>query len=453
MEAVDSTVIATSLEAIAQDLREDPLSLKLALTSYLVAQAVFIPASAWIADKYGARRVFVLAIGVFVLGSIMCGMATSLFGFVLARVIQGLGGALMMPVGRLLVIRSVPRSEMIKAFAYLTVPAMIGPVIGPPLGGFITTYFHWRWIFWINVPIGILGVILATIYIRNIREESPGNLDVRGFMLAGVAFSCLIFGFTLIGGSFLPPLHVAGLIGVGAVAIGLYFLHERRVAYPLLDFSLLRIPTFRYAMTGSLMFRISVGAVPFLLPLLMQLGFGMSAAQSGSITFASAAGSMIIKATAPAILRRWGFRRVLMTCGFVSGAFLAVNGLFTQHTPVALIFGLLLTGGFFRSLQFTALNGLAFCDIPNERMSRATSLVAVMQQFATAAGVAIGAGVVELTLHMRGAAQVATFDFAMSFYVVALITAGSALVFVRMPKDAGIHVSGGREKTKAFAEK
>ena len=449
MEAVDSTVIATSLEAIARDLHQDPLALKLALTSYLVSQAVFIPASAWIADKFGGRSIFRLALAIFVLGSILCGMSNSLTGFVVARIIQGFGGAMMMPVGRLLVIRSVPRSEMIAAFAYLTVPAMIGPLIGPPLGGFITTYFHWRWIFWINAPIGVLGAVLATLYIRNIKEEDPGKLDVVGFFLAGAAFSCVIFGMTVIGGGFLPLWQTSLLICVGLLAAGLYLLHARRTPEPLLDLSLLRIRTFRLAILGAMLFRVSVGAIPFLLPLLLQVGFGMSAVESGSLTFASAGGSMAMKATAPIALRIFGFRTVLIVCAFVAAGILAINGLFTITTPHYVIFLVLLAGGFFRSLQFTALNGLAFADVDNERMSRATSLVAVTQQFTTAVGVAIGAGVVELTLYTRASEHLQASDFAMSFFTVALITGSSGLVFFRLPKDAAAHVAAGRKGVRA----
>ncbi len=443
MEAFDSTVIATSLEAIAKDLQQNPLALKLALTSYLVSQAVFIPASAWIADKYGAKTVFRLAIAIFITGSVASGSASSLTEFVMARVFQGFGGAMMMPVGRLIVLRSVPRSEMIQAFAWLSIPAMIGPIMGPPLGGFITTYFHWRWIFWINVPIGLLGLVLVTIHIRDVKEDDPGTLDVRGFFLAGIAFSCLILGFTIVSGGFLPLWQVGVLIATGATALGLFLLHQRRTPNPLLDLSLLKIGTFRYAIMGGMLFRISVGAVPFLLPLLMQVGFGMTAAQSGMITFASAGGSMIIKATAPRVLSRFGFRAVLIICGLAAAGLLATNSWFTADTPHYVIFLVLLTSGFFRSLQFTALNGLAYCEVPRASMSRATSLVAVLQQFATAAGVAIGAGVVELTLYSRGGQHLTASDFAMSFYTVAALTACSAMVFVTLPKDAGSEVSGG----------
>ena len=446
MEAVDSTVSATAREAIAHDLHQDPLALKLALTSYLVSQAVFIPASAWLADRFGGRTIYGLAIVVFVLGSIMCGLSSTLTGFVISRVIQGFGGALMMPVGRLLVIRSVPRAEMISAFAYLTVPAMIGPMIGPPLGGFITTWFHWRWIFWINVPFGIVGAVLAYVYIANVKEETPGRLDFTGFLLAGIGFSCLIFGFTVIGGGFLPMWQTGLLIGAGFVACALYIVHARRTPDPLLDFTLLRIQTFRYAISGSMLFRVSVGAVPFLLPLLLQVGFGMSAAESGSITFASACGSMAMKATAQTILRKFGFKAVLIVCAFMAASILAVNALFSVQTPQWIIFGVLLAGGFFRSLQFTALNGLAFSDVDNDRMSRATSFVAVCQQFSTAIGVAIGAGVVELTLWVRGAETLQAGDFAFAFYAVALVTGSSGLVFFTLPKDAAAHVAAGKKK-------
>ena len=446
MEAVDSTVIATSLEAIARDLHQDPLALKLALTSYLVSQAVFVPASAWMADRFGGRNIFGAALAVFVAGSIFCGLADTLTGFVFARVVQGLGGAMMLPVGRVLVIRSVPRSEMIAAFAYLTVPAMVGPIIGPPLGGFITTYLHWRWIFWINVPIGLLGALLAWRFIADVRPDKPGHFDVIGFFLASLGFSSVIFGFTVIGGGFLPSWQTAMLIAFGFACCALYLAHARRTAEPLLDLTLLRIRNFRYAVTGSLLFRVSVGAIPLLLPLLLQVGFGMTAAESGSLTFASACGSLVMKAAAPAALGRFGFKHVLIACSFFASLILVIHGFFTAMTPHWLIFLVILTGGFFRSLQFTALNGLAYADIDNDRMSRATSLVSVFQQFSTAAGVAIGAGVVELTLWFHGSTELKANDFALAFWVVAAVTSSSGLVFLSLPKDAAAHVAKGKKK-------
>jgi len=265
METMDSTVIATSLPAIAADLHQDPIALKLALTSYLLSLAVFIPLSGWMADRFGARTVFRAAIVVFTLGSALCGFAQGLGDFVLFRVIQGMGGAMMVPVGRLVILRTVPKAELISALAWLTIPALMGPVIGPPLGGFITTYISWRWIFWINIPVGLVGITLATQYVANIREEGLPPLDVKGFILSGIGLAGLAFGFTTIGQGFFPPAVMAGLFAAGIVGCMLYVRHARTAPAPLLDLDLLRVDTFFASVVGGFLYRIGVGALPFLL--------------------------------------------------------------------------------------------------------------------------------------------------------------------------------------------
>ena len=326
METMDSTVIATSLPAIGRDLGEDPIALKLALTSYLLSLAVFIPLSGWAADRFGARTVFRAAIVVFTLGSAACGFATSLFDFVLFRIVQGIGGAMMVPVGRLVILRTVPKSELISALAWLTIPALMGPVIGPPLGGFITTFASWRWIFWINIPIGILGVILATYYIQNFREEELPPLDVKGFILSGIGLSGLAFGFTTIGQGLFPPAVVASLLAAGCIGCWLYVRHARTATAPLLDLNLLKIDTFFASVVGGFIFRVGIGATPFLLPLLLQLGFGLTPFQSGMLTFSTAVGAIAMKTTAAPILRRFGFKQVLVINAVVSAVFIGIAG-------------------------------------------------------------------------------------------------------------------------------
>jgi MFS family permease len=307
MENLDSTVISTSLPAIAEDLHEHPISLKLALTSYLISLAIFIPASGWAADRFGARTIFRVAILIFILGSILCGISTSLPGLVGARVIQGLGGAMMVPVGRLLLLRSVERSELVNALSYLTVPALLGPMTGPLLGGFITTYFHWRWIFWINVPIGAIGIILATVFVEDVREEVAWPLDVTGFLLCGLGLASLLFGLGGIGRGLMSWQAAVNLAGFGIFALVAFGLHARGAVFPLLDLKLLSISTFRASVAGGSLFRIGIGSIPFLLPLMLQTGFGLTAFHSGSITFIASVGAMAMKATAPRILRLFGF--------------------------------------------------------------------------------------------------------------------------------------------------
>ncbi len=441
MEQLDGTVLATALPAMAADLHEDPVALKLALTSYLLSLAVFIPLSGWAADKFGARRVFRAAIAVFTIGSILSGFSHSLFEIVLARVIQGLGGAMMVPVGRLVLLRTAPRHELVRAMAWLTVPALIGPLIGPPLGGFLATHFDWRYIFWINVPIGLLGIALSTRFIPNLREESVRPLDARGAVLSGVGLSCIVFGFTILGRGFAPVPVVALIIGVGAASLIGYLFHAGRTEHPIIDLALLRIPTFQAAVYGGFLFRIGLGATPFLLPLLLQVGFGLSAQDSGLMTFVAAAGAMVMKTTAQPILKHFGFRRALLANTLICSGFLVINAFFTQATPHWLIMAILLVGGFFRSLQFTALNTICYADIPKNSMSNATSFAAVAQQLSISTGVAIGAASLEASRALHGGVLDAE-DFAPAFWVVAAISGLSLVNFLRLAPNAGDELTG-----------
>lgn len=442
MENTDSTVIATALPAIAADLREDPVILKLAFTTYLLALTVFIPVSGWCADRFGARNVFRAAIAVFTVGSIACGLSTTLEGLIAARALQGLGGAMMVPVGRLILLRSVSKSEMVNALALLTIPALLGPVLGPPLGGFITTYFHWRWIFFINVPFGLLGLVLATLYMPDIREEGVPPLDAKGFLLSGLGLSTLVFGATVFGRDVLPAYGAEILMAVGALLTAIYIRHARRAANPILDLRLLNVATFRSGVTGGSLFRIGVGAIPFLLPLMLQLGFKLTPFQSGTLTFAAALGALTMKFTAARILRRFGFRSVLICNALISAAFLAAQGLFTPETPHLLILAVLLAGGFFRSLQFTSLNALSYSDIPPREMGKATSFYSVAQQLSLAAGVVCAASVLEIAQYMRGDLTLTVADFSFAFFVVAMISALSVFSHLKLARDAGSEVSG-----------
>ena len=444
MENMDGTVLATSLPAIAHDLQQDPIVLKLALTSYMLTLAVFIPASGWVADRLGARTVFCSAIVVFTLGSILCGASSTLPELIGARVFQGLGGAMMVPVGRLVLLRSTPKSEMVNALAYLTVPALIGPVVGPPLGGFITTYFQWRWIFWINVPIGLIGLALSLRFIANIREQDVGRFDFKGFFLSGAGLLALIFGLTLTGTGLISPGVIAALIVGGLVLLVAYFRHAQRDPDAIIDIGLLKIQTFFVGVVGGFIFRLGIGAIPFLLPLLLQIGFGLTPFESGSLTFAAAAGAMAMKFTAATILRRWGFRRVLIFNALISAAFLAAYGLFTAQTPHWLLVFALLAGGFFRSLEFTALNAIIYADIDQARMSRATSFASVAQQMSGVVGVAVAAASVEAIRYGFSGGELVASDMTLTFGVVALVTLSSVAIFASLKPNAGAEVSGQR---------
>lgn len=441
IENLDGTVIATSLPAIALDLGVNPIVLKLAFTAYLVSLAIFIPVSGWCADRFGARTVFRAAIGTFIAASIGCALAQDLETLIAARFVQGIGGAMMVPVGRLIILRVVEKRQLVDAMMWLTIPALVAPLLGPPVGGFITTYYHWRWIFWLNVPVGLVGMLLATLVIPQVRADSVPPLDLRGFLLSGLGLSSLIFGFTLLGAAVLPGYDALGLIAAGALLIWLYLRHARRTPHPIIDLSLLRIPTFRASVGGGSLFRIGTGAIPFLLPLMLQLGFGLTPFASGSLTFAAAAGALAMKVTAGPILRRWGFRRVLTVNAVLCALLLGAVAFFTAETPYAVIVAVLLAGGFFRSLQFTSINAVGYADIEPPQMSRATSFAAVVQQLSLAGGVAFAAMGLEASQALRGGGALVTADFAFGFLAIAALSGASALVFAGLARDAGAEVS------------
>src|SRR5436190_15121659 len=442
MENMDSTVIATSLPAIAQALGTDPLALKLAVTSYLLSLAICIPASGWTANRFGTRNVFRAAIAVFVLGSIGCAASHSLQEFVLARIVQGMGGAMMTPVGRLIMVRSIDKRRLLNAMALVTIPALIGPICGPPLGGFITTYASWHWIFLINVPIGVVGMALASRYIPNIRVERPDPFDYIGFVLSGCAIAGLAFGLSAIGLEFLPTSIVASLLGGGAISAVAYLIHAKRTPAPILDLNLFRLPTFRASIFGGFLFRLGIGALPFLLPLLLQIGFRLTPFESGLITFTTALGSMFMKAAVASVLRRFGYRNVLLYNALISSAFLAACASFVQGMPFAGMIAILLSGGFFRSLQFTSINTIAYAEIEPAKMSRATAMVAAAQQLSLSTGVAVGALVVELTLRLRHSPAMGINDFPPAFLFVGLLSASAVFIFMRLPPDAGAELAG-----------
>jgi EmrB/QacA subfamily drug resistance transporter len=453
MENMDSTVISTSLPAIAAALGTNPLALKLAVTSYLLSLAIFIPASGWTADRYGTRNVFRAAIAVFVLGSIGCAASHSLQEFVLARIVQGMGGAMMTPVGRLIMVRSIDKRRLLNAMALVTIPALIGPICGPPLGGFITTYASWHWIFLINVPIGIVGMALASRFIANIRVERPDPFDFIGFLLSGCAIAGLAFGLSAMGLEFLPTSVVASLLAVGAVSAVGYLIHAGRTPAPILDLNLFRLPTFRASIFGGFLFRLGIGALPFLLPLLLQVGFHLTPFESGLITFTTALGSMFMKAAVASVLHRFGYRNVLIYNALISSAFLMACASFVQGIPFAAMIAILLSGGFFRSLQFTSINTIAYAEIEPAKMSRATAMVAAAQQLSLSTGVAVGALVVELTLRLRHSTSMGINDFPPAFLIVGLLSASAVFIFMRLPHDAGAELSGRKTEASEAVER
>ena len=440
MQNLDSTALATALPSIAESLNETPLRLHLIITSFMLSLAAFLPVSGWVADRFGARTIFRLAIAIFTLASIACGLTESFETLLLARVVQGAGGAMMVPVGRLILVRSVAKSELISAMALMGMPALIGPIIGPLLAGVLITVASWRWIFWMNVPIGILGIILVSIFIEDVREPDVKRFDWRGFALSSLGLCGTLFGLDALSTHHsADPVAIAALV-TGLIAMVLYVFHAKRVDNPILDLKLLKFPTFRVSVTGGSLFRIGVGAVPFLLPLMMQQGFGYSPIESGLITFVSAAGSFGMRTMSKQVLRRFGFRKVLVWNTLIASFFMILCGLFSSDSSRAFMMTIIFLGGVFRSLQFTALNTIAFAEIEGPLMSQATSFSQMAQRLSLSFGVAISAFVL-FWVGGEGA-HMPVQAFATAFVVVGVLSGLSLFSFVKLTADAGDEIAG-----------
>ncbi|MGX5658616.1 DHA2 family efflux MFS transporter permease subunit [Castellaniella ginsengisoli] len=437
MQMLDSTVVATALPTMALDFGTTVVHMNVTITSYLLATAVFVPISGWAADRFGARAVFLAAIALFTLGSVACAVSGTLGQLVAARVVQGAAGAMMVPVGRIILLRRIPKAELLKAMAFLTIPALLGPVIGPPVGGFLVTYASWHWIFLINIPVGILGIAMVRRWIARDVPASRPRLDTVGFLLSGAAMAALMSCLEAAGHGGLGLWPTLGLLCLGLGCGVLYIRHARHVTYPIIDLSLLRTRTFAVSVLGGNLCRFSVGASPFLLAILLQVGFGLSAFSAGMITFTSAAGAMLMKLVATPIVRRFGFRRVLTTNALIAAAFTAACALFQADTPIWAMVAVLLVGGFFRSLQFTAVNALTYADLDSAQMSRASSFAATAQQLGISLGVACAAMTLNLSMTLRGGTEADRIDVMWGFVVIAVIVAASALSFRRLPARAG----------------
>ena len=441
MENTDSTILATALPTIARDLGLDPISLKLAVTSYLVSLAVFIPVSGWVADRAGARTTFRLALLLFMVASVGCAFSSSLAGFVFWRALQGVGGAMMVPVGRMVVIRTVAKNELVRALSFIAMPALIGPMLGPPLGGLIVSYADWRWIFLVNIPIGILGIILASIYVPDIKQETA-PLDVTGFVLSALGLGGVILGAAMTGRHIAPVEVAVGCMLIGAVMLTGYVRHALRTERPLLDLRLMRFRTFEAGILGGTFFRFGVGASAFLLPLMLQLGFGLDPLRSGLTTFAGAVGALMVKPLARSILFRFGFRRLLIVNGLLASLTLMAFALFKPTTPHVIILGVLLLGGFLRSLEFTSLSAITYAELETRQISAATGMASVAQQVSISLGVATGAMVLEISAWAAGRLAPAVADFAAAFVVVGLVSAMTSVLMLRLPWGAGDEIAG-----------
>ena len=444
MENMDSSVIATALPTIAADFDTSPIALKLALTSYYVALAAFIPISGRLADRFGPRQVFQAAIWVFMAGSIACAQADSLGELIASRFLQGMGGAMMTPVGRLLLVRSASKADLVGAMAWFSMPAMLGPLLGPPLGGAIATYLDWRWIFWINVPIALAGVVLAARVLPLIPPIRTVRFDWRGFVLSAAACMGIVFGASVVSLPVLPPALGMALFGVGCWFWVRYLRHARQVSEPLLRLSLMKSDAFRAAIVSGFTFRIGVGALPFLLPLMLQLGFGFTPLESGLVSCAAIAGALGMKAMVIFVLRRFGFRTTLIAAALGGGALIAPMGLWRPEITVLYLVALLAAGGLMRSLFFTSINALAFADIPVERTGDATAILSAGQQVSIALGVALAGAILETMLSFGGRTELLPQDFTVAFVIVGAVSMLAAVAFFNMSDGAGSEMSGHR---------
>jgi EmrB/QacA subfamily drug resistance transporter len=446
MEQLDGTVLATALPSMARELGVTAPSLSIALTSYLISLAIFIPVSGRIADRFGARTVFRSAIIIFLVGSICCANAPSVTFLVVARFFEGVGGALMMPVGRLVLMRNVEKRDLIQATSWVLIPAVVGPILGPPVGGFIVTYLNWRWIFYINMPIGLLGIVLVSLFIANTRGEVPEKTDYKGIFLSSLSLGLFLFGFELISHDGL--LYVAlGFLAVGVIMGALYVRHARTAKDPILDISLMKIPTFGTSVIAGAITRLTQGAHPYLLPLMMQLGFGLSAAQSGLMTLATALGSIIAKPIAPKLLRRFGFRDTLMVNGFFASAGYAVCGLFRPGWPLPVMFMIMVCSGFFMSIQFTGFNTVAYDEVSQQRMGAATSFYTTFQQLMLSMGICAGAAALQGAMVLRGHHVPHFADFTAAFWTVAAVSLTATIWNRRFSHEAGMEISGHTPRT------
>lgn len=439
MEILDGTIIATAAPGIAADLQVRPVDINLAMTSYLITLAVGIPISGWLAERFGARRVFTAAIAIFTIASLLCALSPNLTVLCLARMLQGLGGAMMVPVGRLVVLRDAERKEFLEAVAYLTWPALIAPVLAPVLGGLLVTYASWHWIFLINVPLGIIAFIVATRVVPDIRARKVPPPDWTGFVLCGVALAALVIGMELVGSAPTPWFGVVFwlLLGTAAGVGSLWWF--KRTPHPLLDLRALRIHTFRVGNAGGALYRLVINAVPFLLPLMFMLGFGWNAFEAGLMTMAVFAGNVLIKPATSPLIRTFGFRRVLLLSNLGGALVLGACAFLSPQTPLVVIAVVLFISGVLRSIGFSAYNTLQFADVPKARMAGANTLSSTIAQIATGLGVAVGALILRAAQALlTGTPEVAPVtSYQWTFAVLGILMLYPVVEAARMNREAG----------------
>jgi EmrB/QacA subfamily drug resistance transporter len=446
MESLDTTILNTAVPTIAAALKVAPLSMKAVLSSYTLSLAVFIPISGWMADRFGTRRVFASAIGLFTLGSLLCGISNNIHELVACRVLQGCGGAMMVPVGRLTLVRTFAKSELIRAMSFVAIPGLVGPMLGPIAGGLIVGYFHWRVIFFVNLPIGLIGLLLVYMHLPDYREKS-NPLDIVGLILFGSGIALLSYVLEVFGEHTLSVGEIVGLLAVSMTLLAGYGLHASKIQFPLLTLNLFHIRTFRAAVNGSFFTRLGLGGIPFILPLLYQVGLGFTPIQSGLLIMPQAIAAMSLKMTMPRIIGRFGYRGVLVSNTLILGGLILLFAAIGVGTPIWLIVTLAFSYGFFSSLQYTCMNTLVYADVTGEQTSGASSIASTMQQMSMSFGVAIASLLTALFIpdrfHSDAAQMIHGVHYA--FFVLGGITVLSTIVFRELKSGDGAATSQHKE--------
>ena len=450
MQSLDTTILNTAVPVIAQAMDVTPLDMKSVLASYTLSLAVFIPISGWMADRFGTRRVFASAIGLFSLGSLLCGLSTNITALVACRVLQGVGGAMMVPVGRATMVRTFPKSELVLAMSFVAIPSTVGPMLGPVVGGLIVHYLHWSVVFFVNIPVGLAGLFLVWRFLPDYREAKTHPLDIVGLILFGSGIALLSYVLEVFGDHSLTDLEILGLLGLSALLLVGYAINATHNRHPLLLLGLFHLRTFRAAVGGSFFSRLGLGGIPFLFPLLYQIGLGYSAVQSGLLVMPQAVAAMGIKAIVPAILARFGYRTVLVGNTLILGVLITLFATIDVGTPAWRIALQAFILGFFTSTQYTAMNTLVYADVTAQQTSAASTIASTGQQMSISFGVAgaslIAAMFVPESLRSEPAALI--HGVHQAFIVLGVMTMASSLLFMALRKDDG----GAISRHKAVAE-
>jgi EmrB/QacA subfamily drug resistance transporter len=446
MESLDTTILNTAVPTIAAALHVAPLSMKSVLASYTLSLAIFIPISGWMADRFGTRRVFASAIGIFTLGSFLCGMSTNIHALVACRILQGCGGSMMVPVGRLTLVRTFAKSELVRAMSFVSIPALIAPMLGPIAGGLIVGYLHWRFIFFVNIPIGLVGLYLMYRHVPDYREHTD-PLDITGLVLFGSGVALLSYVLEVFGEHTLNALEVSGLLAVSVILLAGYGFHANRTAHPMLRLALFRIRTFRAAVTGSFVTRLGIGGIPFLFPLLYQVGLGFTPIQSGLLLIPQAIASMSLKPAMPRILARFGYRAVLVSNTLAMGVQILLFANIGKSTPIWLVVGEVFFFGFSTSLQYTSMNTLVYADIDEQQASSASSIASTVQQMSVSFAVALASLVTAFFIPDRHTSSAPLFIHGIhrAFFVLGGMTILSTIVFRELKQGDGDSVSQKKE--------